>query len=149
MRIALASDHAGYPLKERVKEWLDEYGHEIRDFGTGSPESCDYPDHALPAARAISTGECDRGIFICGTGLGMSIAANKVPGIRAALCTNAYVARMGRLHNDANVLVLGSRVLGEGLAGDIVQAFLVTEFEGGRHSKRLEKIRKFEMRRER
>ena len=124
-----------------IKAFLDAGDFEYKDFGTFSDESCDYPDYALPAARAVLSGECDRGIFICGTGIGMSITANKVPGIRAALCTDCYMAEMTRRHNDANVLVLGGRVVGAGLACKIADVFLGTGFEGGgRHSRRIEKL---------
>jgi ribose 5-phosphate isomerase B len=144
MRIALASDHAGYPLKEAVKGWLAELEYEWVDFGTDTPDSCDYPDFVIPAAKAVVAGECEKGVFICGTGLGMAITANKIPGVRAVLCTNSYMAGMGRRHNDANALVMGSRVIGEGLAREILEVFLATGFEGGRHTKRLEKIRRLE-----
>jgi len=124
-----------------VKQYLDEGGHAYRDFGTFSPESCDYPEIGARAARAIAGGECERGIFICGTGIGMSIAANKVPGARAALCTDCYMAEMTRRHNDANILVLGGRVTGSGHALKIIDTFLSTAFEaGGRHSHRVAMI---------
>lgn len=141
MRITIGSDHAGYPLKEEVKQHLEALGHEVIDQGTHDPGvSVDYPDFALPVARGVADGDFDCGIVICGTGLGISIAANKVRGVRAALCTNAYMARMSRLHNDANVLAMGSRVVGVGLALDIVDAFLDAAFEGGRHQRRVDKI---------
>jgi len=126
--IALACDHGGFELMGAVKGYLESAGYEYEDFGTFSPESCDYPTIMAPAAAAISNGVCDRGIFICGTGIGMSIAANKTPGIRAGLCTNRYMAEMTRSHNDANVLVLGGRVVNADLAIDIVKAFLCTAF---------------------
>ena len=136
--IALACDHGGFALMRDIKAYLSENGLEYMDFGTGSAESCDYPEIAVRAARAISGGECDRGIFVCSTGAGMSIAANKVPGIRAALCTDCFTAEMTRRHNDANVLVLGGRVTGAGLACKIVNEFLITSFEtGGRHARRV------------
>jgi len=139
--IALACDHGGFGLMAEVKSFLDGGGIAYRDFGTFSADSCDYPDFAVPAARAVVSGEFDCGIFICGTGIGMSIAANKVPGIRAALCTDCFMAEMTRRHNDANVLVLGGRVTGAGLALKIVDVFLNTGFEaGGRHGRRVDML---------
>ena len=136
--IALACDHGGFNLMVDVKSYLDEYGYLYKDFGTYSAESCDYPEIAIRAALAITGGECKRGIFICGTGVGMSIAANKVAGIRAALCSDCFTAEMTRRHNNANVLTLGARVTGPGLALKIIEAFLVNDFEGeGRHSRRV------------
>jgi ribose 5-phosphate isomerase B len=136
--IALACDHGGFELMGRVKSYLDARGLKYKDFGAFSSESCDYPDFAVPAARAVAGGECDRGIFICGTGIGMSIAANKVPGIRAALCTSCFMAEMTRRHNDANVLALGGRVTEADLALEIVGSFLDTSFDGdGRHGRRV------------
>jgi len=136
--IALACDHGGFEFMGEVKAYLEVSSLEYRDFGTYSAESCDYPEFAVPAARAISGGECDRGIFICGTGVGMSIAANKISGIRAALCPDVFTAEMARRHNDANVLTLGARVTDATLALDIVEVFLNTSFEaGGRHSRRV------------
>jgi len=136
--IALACDHGGFELMREVKAFLDAGGFAYKDFGTYSVESCDYPDYAVPAARAILSGDCDRGIFICGTGIGMSIAANKIKGIRAALCTDCFMAEMTRRHNDANVLVLGGRVTGVGHAYKIVEVFLSSGFEsGGRHAHRV------------
>ncbi|NLC08090.1 MAG: ribose 5-phosphate isomerase B [Syntrophomonadaceae bacterium] len=144
MKIALASDHGGYALKEEIKKLLQEQQVDFRDFGTNSVDSVDYPDYALPVAEAVSQGEYDRGILLCGTGIGISIAANKVPGIRAALCSDPFSAKASREHNDANILVLGGRVLGPGLAREIVQVWLTTRFEGGRHVNRLNKIRAIE-----
>ena len=144
MHIAIGSDHGGYELKQRIVEFLIAQGHQVQDFGTHSTESVDYPDFAVPLARAVAAGEFDRGILICGTGIGMSIAANKVHGIRAAVCTNCYMARMSRQDNDANILCLGGRVLGLGLALEIVQVFLETEFMGGRHARRIGKIMRLE-----
>lgn len=144
MKIALGSDHGGYNLKKVVKKHLDELNIEYKDFGCQSCDSVDYPDFALPVAEAVSSGEFDRGILICGTGIGMSIAANKVPGIRAAVCTETYSARMCRMHNDANILTMGERVIGPGVAVDIVDAFLKEEFQGGRHSVRVGKIKSIE-----
>ena len=144
MKIALACDHGGFHLKEVIKSFLKELSIEYIDYGTYSEESVDYPDFAYRAAKAIVEGEADRGIFICGTGIGISIAANKVKGIRAALCYNVYAAEMSRRHNDANVLCLGGRVLGSELAKRIVKAWLETPFEGGRHKRRIDKISKIE-----
>ena len=138
--IALACDHGGFALMQAVKKHLDELGLAWRDFGTWSEDSCDYPDYAAPAARAVSSGECDRGILICGTGIGIAIAANKIRGIRAATCSDCFSAEATRRHNDANMLAMGARVLGEGLALKIVDIFLTTPFEGGRHQRRIDKI---------
>ena len=139
--IAIGSDHGGYELKLEVIKYLTEQGYEIRDFGTTCGDcSVDYPDYALPLAEAVSKGECEKGIIICGTGLGVSMSANKVPGVRAALCTNCYMARMSREHNDANVLALGGRVLGVELALEIVKTWLSAQFQGGRHKTRVDKI---------
>ena len=136
--IALACDHGGFELMKGVRKYLDSAGHEYKDFGTFSPDSCDYPVIMTPAASAVSDGVCDKGIFICGTGIGMSIAANKTPGIRAALCTNLYMAEMTRCHNDANVLVLGGRVLETEPAVEIVKVFLGTAFsEKEKHRRRI------------
>jgi len=136
--IALACDHGGFELMESIRAHLDSAGHKYKDLGVFSGESSDYPEMGVLGARAITSGECDRGIFICGTGIGISIAANKVPGIRAAVCTDLFMAGMSRLHNDANVLALGGRVIDAGLACDIVDVFLSTEFDaGGRHSRRV------------
>jgi len=138
--IALACDHGGYALMQLIKEHLDGFGLDYRDFGTFSEESCDYPVYAAEAARAVAGGECERGILICGTGIGVSIVANKIPGIRAALCSDCFSAEMTRLHNDANMLAMGARVIGPGLALKIADTFLGTEFEGGRHTRRVEMI---------
>ena len=140
MRIAVACDHAGYRMKEFIKGMLVEMGHEIEDFGSQDEQSTDYPDHGRPAAEAVSQGEADRAVLVCGAGIGMSMVANKIRGVRAALVGNPFSARMARAHNDANVLVLGSRVIGEGMAAEILEIFLNTEFEGGRHQRRLDKI---------
>ena len=145
MKIALASDHGGYELKEKLKKHLGVIGAEYVDFGTDSEKSVDYPDYAEKAAEAVLSGECRFGIVICGTGIGISIAANKIPGIRCAHCHDAYSARMSRAHNDANMLAFGARVIGEGLMCDIVDAFLNGAFEGGRHEKRVEKISEIEI----
>ncbi|MFZ5943933.1 MAG: ribose 5-phosphate isomerase B [Bacillota bacterium] len=144
MHVALGSDHGGYHLKEEIKKYLDEKGIKYTDFGTHATDSCDYPDIALPAAKAVAAGEFERGILICGTGIGIGIAANKVKGIRAALCHDTFSARASREHNDANILTLGERVIGRGLALDIVDIWLNTEFSGGRHQKRIDKIHEIE-----
>ncbi len=138
--IALGCDHGGYALMQSVKAHLDELGLEYKDFGTYSTDSCDYPVYAKAAANAVASGECEKGILICGTGIGISIAANKVKGIRAALCSDCFSAEMTRRHNDANMLAMGARVLGEGLALKIVDIFLTTEFDGGRHARRVDMI---------
>ena len=138
--IAIACDHSALELKAEVEALLTSRGLEYRDFGTYTPESCHYPVYGARAARAVASGECDRGIVICGTGIGMSLAANKVPGIRCALCGDPYSAKMTRAHNDANMLALGARVIGVKLAKMIVEAFLDTPFEGGRHQTRIDMI---------
>lgn len=140
MKIAIGCDHGGLILKPALIEFLEKNNIEYRDFGTYGAESVDYPDYALPVAEAVAGGEYDYGILICGTGIGMSIAANKVAGIRCALCHDVFSAKATRLHNDANMLAFGARVIGAGLMLEIVRAFLGTEFEGGRHVRRLEKI---------
>ncbi len=144
MKIVIGSDHAGYRLKESVKNFLIGKGMDVEDVGTHSEESADYPLYAEKVARYIQDGKAERGILICGTGIGMSISANKFRGIRASLCTNEYMARMSRRHNNANILCLGSRVVGEDLALSIVSAWLDEEFEGGRHLKRLTIIEEWE-----
>lgn len=144
--IALASDHGGFELKQTVIAHLDSLGLEYRDFGCYDTASCDYPDYAEPACLAVTSGEAEKGILICSTGIGISIAANKVNGIRAALCTNEYTAKYTRMHNDANVLCLGAKVTGSGVAEDIVDVFLNTAFEGGRHARRVAKIADIEAR---
>jgi len=142
--IALACDHGGYGLMQQVKSYLDETEISYKDFGTHSTDSCDYPVYSELAGHAVANGECGCGIFICGTGIGMSIAANKIPGIRAALCCNTYMAEMARNHNDANVLVLGARVLDGAVALDIVKTFLRSSFDGGRHSIRVRMLDKLD-----
>jgi len=144
VRIAIGSDHRGFALKEALKELLAELGHEWVDFGCQTEEPVDYPDIARPLAEAVAAGEYERGILICGSGVGMSIAANKVKGIRAALCHDSFAGRLTRRHNDANVLCLGGWCIGRGVAEDIVRVFLSEDFEGGRHARRLEKIRAIE-----
>lgn len=140
MRIGIGSDHGGFGLKEDIKKYLDNNNIEFIDYGTNSMESVDYPDYAKKVAKAVVDGEVDRAIVICGTGIGISIAANKVKGIRCALCSDTYSARMSREHNDANILALGGRVLGVDLAIEIVATWLGAEFEGGRHDRRVKKI---------
>jgi ribose 5-phosphate isomerase B len=140
MRIAIGADHAGYELKQQIARYLLAQGHQVQDLGTHGPQPVDYPDYAVRVARAVVAGEAERGILICGTGIGMSIAANKVRGARAAVCTDCYMARMARQHNDARILCLGGRVLGLGSALDVVEVFLRTDFVGGRHAQRVDKI---------
>lgn len=140
MKIALACDHGGLNLKNAVKKYLEENGYEFEDFGTDTTDSCDYPDFALPAAEAVASGVCDKGILICSTGIGVSMVANKVPGVRCAHCHDSYCAKFTRLHNDANVLAMGEKVVGTGYALQIVETFLTTQFEGGRHQRRVDKI---------
>ena len=140
MRIALGADHAGFPLKEHLKSTLSQLGHHVEDFGTHSEASTDYPPICAAVARAVASGRADRGILLGGSGQGEQIAANKVRGIRAALCHDLYTARMSRLHNDANVLSMGGRIVAFGLADEIVAVWLATAFEGGRHQRRLDQI---------
>ena len=140
MKISIASDHGGFGLKEDLRAWLTGQGHEVVDFGCHGKESCDYPDFAGPAARAAASGECERGIVICTTGIGVSMTANKVKGVRCALCADPWSAEMTRRHNDANMLGLGAGCVGPLMARQIVEAFLSWEFEGGRHQRRIDKI---------
>ena len=140
MLIALACDHGGFDLMQDVKAFLHLSGYEYKDFGTFSKDSCDYPEFAIPASRAVSSGECDKGILICTTGIGMSIVANKIPGIRAALCTSIYMAEMTRRHNDANILALGANVTDSATGCEIVKIFLSTDFKGGKHARRVDFI---------
>lgn len=144
MKVALASDHGGYKLKIKVKSLLEEEGIEFYDFGPNNTDSVDYPDFAKKVATAVSNGEYNLGILICGTGIGMSIAANKVKGIRAALCHDVFSAKATRQHNNSNVLAMGERVIGSELALEIVRTWLNTEFEGGRHQRRIDKISELE-----
>ena len=144
MRIAIGSDHAGFRLKQALLEHVASLGHESSDFGCPDETSVDYPDFAVPLAQAVIAGEQDLGILICSTGVGMSIAANKLKGIRAALCHDTFSARRARQHTDANILCLGSWCIGEGAARDVVEAFLNGEFQGGRHVRRLEKVKALE-----
>lgn len=141
MKISVASDHGGFDLKEKVREHLTKRGFEVKDFGTFDKSSCDYPDFGRPAAQAVADGECNLGVLICTTGIGMSMVANKIKGVRAALCGNSTMASLTRLHNDANVLVLGAGIVGENLAMDIVDTFTDTPFSGDeRHARRIGKI---------
>ncbi|MBI5695989.1 MAG: ribose 5-phosphate isomerase B [Nitrospirae bacterium] len=144
MKVALGCDHGGLELKDTIAAELKKLGVEVVDEGTVSEESVDYPDFAAKVAGDVASGLVDRGITVCGTGIGMSIAANKFPGIRAALCHDSYTARMSRMHNDANILVLGGRVTGPEVALDILRDWLKTPFEGGRHQRRLDKIAELE-----
>ncbi len=144
MKIALGSDHAGFPLKKEIIEHLKNKGLEFEDFGTFSEESCDYPDYALKVGEQVVNKNCDFGILVCGTGIGISIAANKIPGVRAALCGDTFSAHACREHNNANILSIGQRIVGVGLALDIVDNFLFTKFQGGRHQRRIDKIEQIE-----
>ncbi|MCL6598375.1 ribose 5-phosphate isomerase B [Alicyclobacillus macrosporangiidus] len=144
MNIAIASDHAGFRLKEALKQTLDELAVDYEDLGTYDEKSVDYPDYARKVAEGVAEGRYDRGVLVCGTGLGMCITANKVPGVRAVTAHDVFSARMSRAHNDANVLTLGERVIGPGLAAEVLKAWLTTEFEGGRHAGRVEKVRQVE-----
>lgn len=146
MKVAIGSDHAGIELKKDIVSLLNEMKIECIDFGTDSPQSVDYPDFGEKVSKAVSAGNVERGILICGTGIGMSIVANKVPDIRASLCNDLFTAKMSRLHNDANVLVIGGRIVGRDLAKEIVRTWFSTEFEGGRHANRLNKIKLIEER---
>ncbi|MDW7670292.1 MAG: ribose 5-phosphate isomerase B [Bacillota bacterium] len=144
MKIAIGSDHGGYALKEYIYQYLLEAGYEVTDFGTHNEESCDYPVYAQKVAEAVAAGKYQRGILLCGTGIGISIAANKVPGIRCALVSDCYSARMSRQHNDSNVLALGGRVLGPEVAIDIVKTWIAAAFESGRHQRRVDLIAELE-----
>src|SRR3989338_10537600 len=143
-KIAIASDHAGLELKEDIKIFLKEKGFELLDMGINSTESVDYPDYGIPVAEKISRGEIEKAILICGTGIGMSIVANKFPNVRAALVNDVYSATMAKEHNDANILVIGGRIAGKGLAREMVKVWLEAKFEGGRHQKKLDKIKEIE-----
>lgn len=140
LAVIIGSDHAAFPLKEALRKYLTDAGISVRDAGTYSENSVDYPEYGAAVASAVAAGEYERGILLCGTGLGMSMVANRFPGVRAALCAEPFSARMSRLHNDANVLVLGGRVIGETLAIEIVKVWLETAFEGGRHQRRLDQF---------
>ena len=144
--IALGADHAGYGLKGALKAWLINHGYQVLDLGTHSTDAVDYPDYAALVAESVVDHKVERGLLICGTGIGMAMAANKVPGVRAALCADLYTARMSREHNDANVLVLGGRLMGADMGADILKAWLESDFAGGRHARRLDKIADIECR---
>ncbi len=145
MKIAVACDHGGLRLKNAVIKYLEKQGHEAVDFGTSTEASCDYPDFALLAAEAVASGECERGIVVCSSGIGVSIVANKVPGVRCAHCHDLYCAKYTRYHNDANMIAFGEKVVGEGLMEELVNAFLTCEYEGGeRHDRRIAKIKAIE-----
>ncbi len=144
MKVALACDHGGLQLKDAIKGHLEKNGYEVEDYGTYNGDSVDYPDFAGRAAKAVAAGECDKGIVVCGTGIGVSIVANKVKSIRCALCHDVFSAKATREHNDTNMLAMGQRVIGEGLALTIVDTWLTTEYEGGRHDLRLEKMMAYE-----
>ena len=140
MKISIACDHGGLQLKKEIEAYLKSLGHTVLNYGTDSTDSCDYPDFAKPAARAVASGECERGVVVCTTGIGVSMVANKVKGVRCALCTNADMAKMTRLHNNANMVAMGQKYVDLDTAKQIVDAFLNTEFEGGRHAIRVNKI---------
>ena len=140
MKIALGCDHGGYALKEQVKIWLKDLGHDMTDLGCASSAPVDYPDFALAVSREVASGSADLGILICGTGLGMAMAANKIRGIRAAVCNDVYCAEHARAHNDANVMTIGGRVVDEATAHRVVETFIGTNFEGGRHARRVAEI---------
>jgi ribose 5-phosphate isomerase B len=144
MKIAVGSDHRGFEVKRRVTQLLKQLGHEVLDYGAEGVESVDYPDYAFKVGRAVGSGEVERGILICGTGIGMCIAANKVPGVRAAPCHDSITAEMSRRHNDSNVLCLSADLLGVELIDRMLKIWLETEFEGGRHARRVDKILRFE-----
>ncbi len=144
LTVAIGSDHAGFRLKKEINRMLQEEGYSFKDFGTFSEESVDYPDIAIDVAKAVRSGEYQRGILICGTGIGIGIAANKMEGIRAALCHDTFSAKASREHNDANILTMGERIVGPGLARDIAAVWLQTDFAGGRHARRVQKIIDFE-----
>ena len=144
MKIAVGSDHRGFATKEQIRALLEGLGHEVQDFGTYATESCDYPEVGLRVAEQVSEGAMHRGILICGSGIGMSITANKVEGVRAALCYDAFSAEMSRRHNDANVLCIGADRVSDVMIADMVRAWVGTEFEGGRHARRIEKIAAYE-----
>ncbi len=145
MNIAISSDHRGYMAKERIIAQLNHMGHRVEDFGCSSSTSCDYPDHGLKAAESVAAGKADGGVLICGTGIGMSITANKVRGIRAALCHDELTAELARRHNNANVLCLPADLVGEELMNRVVDVWINTPFDGGRHKRRIDKIHAYEM----
>ena len=146
MKIALGADHGGYALKEEIKKMLERLGHTYEDFGCFSTDSCDYPDFGAAAARAVADGSCQMGIVVCTTGIGMSIVANKIPGIRCAHCADSVEAEMTRRHNNANMMAIGAGFTGRNMAERMVEAFLSTDFEGGRHARRVDKIMALEER---
>ncbi|MEK7878512.1 MAG: ribose 5-phosphate isomerase B [candidate division NC10 bacterium] len=146
MTVALGCDHAGWELKERLKAWLIQTGHQVLDFGTHSPDPVDYPDYAIQVADSVANGKAERGVLICGTGIGMAMAANKIPGVRAAFCPDLFTARLSREHNDSNVLTLGGRLMGREMAIEILGIWLATPFQGGRHNRRIAKITEAEER---
>ena len=140
MKISLACDHGALALKRAVRKHLEELGHEVVDFGTDTLDSCDYADFGIPAAKAVASGECERGIVLCTTGIGMSMTANKVKGIRCCTCSESYSARLSRQHNNSNIVSFGARVIGVETAKDIVDAWIGAEYEGGRHQMRIDMI---------
>ncbi|MFO1444292.1 ribose 5-phosphate isomerase B [Bacillus sp. Bva_UNVM-123] len=144
MKVAIASDHGGVNIREEIKQLMTDMGIEFEDFGCECETSVDYPDYALPVAEKVANGEFDKGILICGTGIGMSIAANKVKGIRCALVHDLFSAKATREHNDSNIIAMGERVIGPGLAREIAKVWLTTEYEGGRHENRVKKIKDYE-----
>ena len=144
MRIAIGNDHVAVELKNHIKEYIEAKGHTVVNFGTDSTDRADYPVYGLKVAKAVASGECDLGVLICGTGIGISLAANKVKGIRAAVCSEPYSARLTRQHNNANVIAFGARVVGQSVAEMIVDEFLSAEFEGGRHQRRIDMISSIE-----
>ncbi len=145
MKIAVACDHGGLNLKKAMIAYVEKLGHEVKDFGTYDNSSCDYPDFACAAAEAVARGECERGIVVCSSGIGVSIVANKIPGVRCAHCHDLYCAKYTRLHNDANMIAFGEKVVGEGMMQELVYTFLTTQYEGGeRHDRRLAKIKALE-----
>ena len=144
MKIAIACDHRGYTVKQHIVSQIADRGHEVLDFGTDNPKACDYPDYGIPAAKAVAMGQADRGILIDGSGIGMSIIANKLPGIRAAICHDELTAEISRRHNNANILCFAADLLGDELIRRIIDAWLLTPFEQGRHSRRVEKLAQLE-----
>ncbi len=147
MKIAVGNDHAATELKFEIVDYLKKLGHEVINFGTDSTESCDYPEYGARVGQAVAAGEADCGVLICGTGVGISIAANKVPGVRAAVCSDTATARLVREHNNANIIAFGARIVGSELAKDIVKAYLDARFQGGRHQTRIDMIHEIECRR--
>lgn len=144
MKIAIGNDHVALEMKKHIVEYLEKMGHEVINFGTDSDERCDYPIYGKKVAEAVASGQVDCGVLICGTGVGISLAANKVPGIRAAVCSEPYTARLAKQHNNANIIAFGARVIGEATAEMIVEEYLKAEYEGGRHQKRLDMIAEIE-----